>query len=216
MIDGAYFTTHILYEIAKQAYHRVSSQVENKSHNDALVAVLFSTATLESYMSQAVFFAQMWSNRHPKIKVFAQFMGELESRDAGSSLKTKYYMAHWIICGTPLDRGKLTYQDFDLLVDMRNALMHLKPDKYNSQKIRKILSRLKNRKLIPDNLVPNYNPNIPEQRTVWVHYVSTATIAKWACNTAAEMIQEFWKNAPEEEIRQFFRIDANAGGYVPL
>jgi hypothetical protein len=216
MNNMTYFATGELYETAKQAYHRVSSQSENTPHNDALVAVLFSAATLESFMSQAVFVAETWSHLNPKIEVFAQFIGELEGRETGSSLKTKYYMAHWIICGTPFDRGRSPYQDFDLLVDLRNALIHLKPDKLGSEKTRKLLARLKSSNLIPDGLVPNYDPSIPEQRTVWVHYVSTATVAKWACNTAAAMIEGLWRNAPEEEIRQFFYMHANAAHYVPL
>lgn len=216
MINYTCFATHQLYEIAKQAYQRVSSESENKPHNDALVAILFSAATLESFMSQAVFTAETWSHLYPKIKVFAQFIGELEGREAGSSLKTKYYMAHWIICGIPFDRGKSPYQDFNLLVDLRNMLTHLKPDKLGTEKTRKLLSRLKSSNLIPDSLVPNYDPNSPEQRAVWVHYVSTAKVAKWACNTAAAMIQEFWKNAPEKEIQQFFQIKVGAKGYKPL
>jgi hypothetical protein len=125
-------------------------------------------------------------------------------------------MAHWIICGTPFDRGKSPYQDFDLLVDLRNALTHFKPDKVGSEKTRKLLARLKSSNLIPDSLLPNYDPNTPEQRAVWVHYLSTAKVAKWACNTAAAMIAEFWKNSPEEEVRQFFYVNANAAHYVPL
>jgi len=125
-------------------------------------------------------------------------------------------MAHWIICGVPFDQGKRPYQDFDFLIDLRNALTHLKPDKLDSEKTRKLLSRLKSSNLIPDSLVPSYDPNIPEQRAVWVHYISTAKVAKWACNTTASMIQEFWKNAPEKEIREFFQIKVGAKGYKPL
>jgi hypothetical protein len=72
MINSTLFATYRLFDIAKEAYHRASSQAENRSHNDALVAVLFSTATLESYMSQAVFMAETWSHLYPKIEVFAQ------------------------------------------------------------------------------------------------------------------------------------------------
>ena len=216
MVNVTCFATHQLFEIAKQAYQRVSSESEVKPHNDVLVAILFSAATLESFMSDAVFMAKTWSHLHPKIEVFAQFIGELESREVGSSLKIKYYMAHWIICGIPFDRGKKPYQDFDFLVDLRNALIHLKPDELASEKTGKLLSRLKSSNLISDSLVPIYDPNIPEQRAVWVHYVSTAKVAKWACNTAASMIQEFWKNAPENDVQRFFQIQVCARSYKSL
>jgi len=217
MVNWTFFTTHELYEVAKQAYYRASSkEAKDSPGNDALVAIVFSAATLESFMSQAVFMAEEWSHLHPKIETFAQFMGELEGREAASSLKTKYYLAHWIICGTPFERGKSPFQDFDLLIDLRNALIHLKPDKQTSEKTQKLLHCLKSKNLIPDRLFPNYDANAPERRSVWVRYISTDVVAKWACNTAAAMIEEFWKNAPEEEIRQFFSIHANAAHYIPI
>ncbi len=206
------FGTHILYDVAIQAYHRAASQPENKSSKDTLVAVLFSAATLESYMSQAVFCAEGY-RLLPKLEVFAKFIGELDSREAGSSVKSKYYMAHWIICGTPFDRGKTPYQDFDLLVDLCNALTHFKPDKLGLEKTRRLLARLKSSNLIPSDLLPKWDPNTPEDRTLWVHYASTARVAEWACSTTAAMIGGFWRNAPEEEVRQFFYINANAAAY---
>jgi hypothetical protein len=215
MINWTGFATGNLYEIAKQAHDRVSLQPANIPHNDALVAVLFSAATLESFMSQAVFMAETWSHLHPKIAAFASFIGELDTK-VGASLKTKYNMARWIICGAPFDQGKLPYQDFDLLVDLRNAITHLKPDKLSSDKTRKLLSCLKNRNLMPDYLVSDYDPAISEQRAIWVHYVSTAKVAKWACNTAAEMIQAFWRDASEDTVKDIFRIHANASHYLPI
>jgi len=208
MQNMTYFSTGTLFDIAKEAYKRSRENASNNISNDALVAIVFATSTLEAFMSQAVSTMKLLTHLHPKFELFANLIGELDSKEIGASLKIKYNMAHWVVCDKPFDRGSEPYQSFDLLVNLRNMLIHLKPDKMASEKIDKLLRQLKAKKLIS-----GYNPM---QRMTWVFFVSTPIVAKWACNTTAKMIQEFWKHTPDEKVKQFFRIHANALHYRPI
>jgi hypothetical protein len=208
MQNMTYYSTGRLFSIAKEAYKRSEENAINNISDDALVAIIFATSTLEAFMSQTVSTMKSWAHLHSKFELFANLIGELDSKEAGASLKIKYNMAHWIICDKPFDRSSEPYQSFDLLVNLRNMLIHLKPDKMASKKIDKLLRQLKAKKLISD-----YDPM---QRMTWVFFVSTPIVAKWACDTTAKMIQEFWKHTPDEKVKQFFRTHANASHYRPL
>lgn len=206
-----YFSTTTLFDIAKEAYLRsISSKHENQLCNDALVAIVFATSTLEAWISQTIFIAKKWTKKPPKIiEVFANLLGEFDSKETSASLKTKYFMSHWVICGKRLDRGAEPYQSFDLLVDIRNSLIHLKPDKVSIDKIPKLLPPLKSKGLISD-----FDPKA--LRKCWVHYISNPHIAKWACNTAASMIQQFVKWPSEDQVKHFFKFGANALHFKPV
>ena len=204
-----YFSTTTLFDIAKEAYRRsISSKHENQLCNDALVAIVFATSTLEAWISQTIFIAKKWTKMPPKIiEDFANLLGgELDS----ASLKTKYLMSHWVICGKRFERDAEPYHNFKLLVDIRNSLIHLKPDKVGTERIQKTLSQLKSKELISD-----FDPNAL-RRMSWVLYISNPRIAKWACNTAASMIQQFVKWPSEEQVKQFFKFAAYALYFKPV
>jgi len=209
--NWTYFGTHILFDIAKEACQRSTrGKPERAPNHDALVAIVFAASTLEAWMSQAISSARRFTQAHPKVEFFAELLGQLDSRDFASSLKTKYYIAHWIVAGKKPDKGTEPYQSFNLLVDLRNALVHFKPDKPNpKKKIDKILVQLRNKGLLSGSL-----PSDP--RTLWVFYVSNPLVATWACNSAAAMIQHFEKCTSEERLRVFFRTTANTGHYNPF
>jgi len=204
-----YFSTTTLFDIAKEAYRRsISSKHENQLCNDALVAIVFATSTLEAWISQTIFIAKKWTKKPPKIiEAFATLLGELDSNKTSASLKI--FMSHWVICGKRLDRGAEPYQSFDLLVDIRNSLIHLKPDKVGTEHIHKLLLQLKSKGLISD-----FDPKA--LRMCWVLHISNPHIAKWACNTAASMIQQFVKWPSEEQVKQFFELGANALYFKPV
>jgi hypothetical protein len=163
-------------------------------------------------MSQVVIEAKFFEKMSPKINMFADFLKELD--DAHVSLKDKYFMAYWILCDKKLNRGAKLYQDFSLLIDIRNALVHLKPDKVSvKNKIDKILKSLDNRKLLSKAFIPAYKSG---KRAHWVFYISNSNVAEWACNTAASMIQGFWKETQDDKAKQFFETIASVRSFQPL
>jgi hypothetical protein len=213
MQNMAYFHTGQIFSIAKKAYNKSISQTQqNKPSDDALVAIVFAVLTLEAVMSQVIHMAKSFANMSPKIGMFADFLNQLD--DARTNLKYKYFLAHWLLCDKKLSRGAKLYQDFSLLIDIRNALVHLKPDKVSVEsKIDNLLKKLNDRKLLSDGFIPCYNSG---RRAIWVFYISNSNVAKWACNTAVSMIEGFWKETPDDKVKQFFETIAGVRSFKPL
>jgi hypothetical protein len=202
MISWTFFYTGQIYNIAMESYKKSIPQTQqNKPCDDALVAIIFSVLTLESAMSQMIDMAKSFRKMSPKIDMFADFLDALE--DARINLKDKYFFAHWLLCGKKPDRGTKLYQDFSLLIDIRNALVHLKPDKiFIETKVDKILKELNKRRLLSKGFLP---PHKSGKRTIWVPYISNSNVAKWACNTAVSMLEEFRKEPSDKKVKQFFK-----------
>jgi hypothetical protein len=201
MINWIYFHAGQIFDIAKKAYNKSISQTQqNKPTDDALVAIIFAVSTLEAVLSEVIYMAKSFAKMSPKIDMFADFLNKLD--DAHASLKDKYFLAHWLLCDKKLNRGAKLYQDFSLLIDIRNALVHLKPDKVSVNKqIDNLLKELKNRHLLSEGFPPRYKSG---ERAIWVFYISNSNVAKWACNTAVSMIGGFWKETPDDEVKRFF------------
>ena len=72
-------------------------------------------------------YAQIMSPAPPEAATFAQIMGDAEEDHA--SIDFKLRLAHWIVTGRPMDKGSKPYQDFALLMRLRNDLVHTKPNK---------------------------------------------------------------------------------------
>jgi hypothetical protein len=162
--------------------------------------------------AQVIDMAKSFAEMSSKIDMFADFLNELD--DAHTSLKDKYFLAHWLLCDKKLSRGTNLYQDFSLLIDIRNALVHLKPDKVSvKNKIDNILKRLDDRNLLSKGLIPPYKS---DKRTTWVFYISNSNAAKWACNTAVSMIEGFWKETPDDRVKQFFETIVGIHSFRPL
>lgn len=213
MINGTYFHAGQIFDIAKKAYEKSVSQTkQNKPSDDALVAIIFAVLTLEAVMSQVIHMAKSFAKMSPQIDMFADFFNEFD--DARTSLKDKYFLAHWFLCDKKLNRGTKLYQDFSLLIDIRNALVHLKPDKVSvKNKIDNLLKGLNNRNLLSEGFLPRYKSG---ERATWVFYISNSNVAKWACNTAVSMIEGFWKETPDDKVRQFFETIAGIRSFQPL
>ncbi len=213
MQNMAYFHTGQIFSIAKEAYNKSISQTQqNKPSDDALVAIVFAVLTLEAVMSQVIHMAKSFAKMSPKIDMFADFLNQLDS--ARTNLKDKYFLAHWLLCDKKLSRGAKLYQDFSLLIDIRNALVHLKPDKVSvKNKIDNLLKRLDDRNLLSEGFLPRYKSG---ERAIWVFYISNSNVAKWACNTAVSMIEGFWKETPDDKVKQFFETIAGIRSFQPL
>jgi hypothetical protein len=205
-----YYATHEIYKIANEAYLRiVEGEDPKKFHQDTIVVLIFSVITLESFISELLNFASKFHKMHPRIEVFAEFFKELDSRESSGSLKTKYYMAKWLLTGTTFKRGEAPFQDFSMLVDIRNAITHLKPDELGGKKIETLLSRLKEKGLIDE-----YEHELPiivaggvekrKARGLWLRNLYDLRVAKWACNTVPNIIQGIIEDAPDEEVRRFY------------
>jgi len=174
-------------------YRRTENAASDKTggQNDALVAILFSAATLEAFIAELALHAEgvaVLAGAPPYIRDLANVINEAE--DSRGSVRLKYLLVKSILPGDSYDKGSNPFQDFDLLFLLRDNITHMKPERI-TEDCHKVIKRLAGLNLCADE-----EPNI---KSSWVHQVTTRAVARWACNVVAEMIKSIRDCFPAEE-----------------
>jgi hypothetical protein len=174
-----------------------------QTHDKAVVSLICSCASLEAFVNELPGIAEgvlAAGTRHNKIVVFAALMNELEESQA--SLRAKLILAKWILSGTPLEKGMSPYQDVSALIDIRNALMHIKgsdvlkfKDDQPVFKEPRWFKFLRDKKLIA--AIPiNYEDATGSS---WTEHIRNLPCAKWACHTVALTVRQIMSGLPIDE-----------------
>ena len=111
----------------------------------------------------------------------AEILQEIE--DSRGSLTLKYLMASQILSGKPFEKGRNPYQDFALLISLRNDILHLKPRASSSagiSTIPKYIIGLQQR-----GLAMASSANMPIS---WFDSLHTREMAEWSVASAREII----------------------------
>jgi hypothetical protein len=191
-MNGGYFlNSGILFSVAVSAHDRLKSAPADKigGQNDALVAILFSAATLEAFVMELALMAESDSALfgHKPLQSVAAVLDETEN--SRGSIRLKFLLAKVILGGETYDKGAQPYQDFDTLFAMRDAIIHMKPEKITGEP-HKILQRLRAKDLCEDA-----EPGVTAS---WLGQISTRAVARWACNVVVEMVESLKACLPAE------------------
>src|ERR1700687_4046972 len=122
-----------LFGIAVEAAREIKTAPRTGGQRSALISVVFSAIALESFLNEVTEHARQLSEHqptvegHPEIVLFAQVIGDAE--EAHARLESKLTLANWILSGRSVNRGSQPYQDFALLMSLRNDLVHTKTNK---------------------------------------------------------------------------------------
>lgn len=212
-MGGLAHQAEFLFPLAKEACGRTAtaaSETEPGQMN-ALAAVVLAAATLEAFINDAVTLAKFLCPRSdntpepPKIQNFVAVLEEVE--ECRGSVELKYMCAKTVLSGQPYDRGTNPYQDFSLLMKLRNSLMHLKhlydTDYEFTDEGGIEVKEPPVVKKLPQNLLPDPNVKIAS----WVGKIATRAVARWACNTTVSMITSFVDALPESKLKQLLGWD---------
>ncbi|MFH5803928.1 hypothetical protein [Alienimonas sp. DA493] len=188
-------------EAAVRSTAECGNNESTRSH-DPIVAVVFAAAATEAFMCELAAFAEFnprnaatLSPQESTIHQFRDIYNELES--SKGSLVAKYSLALGMFTGQPAKKGTSPFQDFALLVDLRNSLIHSKLSRIEIDKactatmqFPKIISKLAR----TGTLAP-----IPPENTLtsWVQLVSTPAAAVWAVRSAGDIIKEVITSVPK-------------------
>ena len=200
--------------MAKLSRERAKQSSRDQPHQpaDALIAIVLSVTTAECFINELAELVrldyegisrQFLSNE--KLEFLEKF--DLEEKGRGRILK-KYCVAALALSGDELIKDKNPYQDFKLLVDVRNCIIHLRP-----------LQRL-----VPDVGFPQPEPILrlaklgltfkPKWRDYsWVDAISTVEMAEWSCETARNMIVDIHNRLPHGKDSISYSILAD--GHLP-
>jgi hypothetical protein len=184
----------VLFQVARAAYDRMSSAASDRAgkQNDALVALLFSAATLESLIMEFALVAEIVGEE--PMKGAAAIITEAEK--AHGSAQLKFLLAKLALTGETYAKGAPPYQDFALLFDIRNAIVHLKPEEWSPDP-HKLVAGLRSKKLCEESPPPH-------KAHGWIAQISTRAVARWGCNVAVSMADSLYASLPQDDRRLMF------------
>lgn len=130
----------ILFSLAVNSAKRITALRRTGGQPDALVSVVFAAASLEAFLKESAYLAELSLKRKareiklghhideepPIVPAFAQVM-----RDADESrvrIQAKFQLANLVLTGKVYDKGVAPFQNFSDLIEARNLLMHGESD----------------------------------------------------------------------------------------
>jgi hypothetical protein len=168
---------------AAELHGRGTTLANNTFSADALDAYILSVCMLDSFMSEAC---------------FTPMLGLLDKHGVSHDLverldvRKKYFDIPKLLWGRTYDRGAQPYQDFDLLVEIRNHFVHYRVGPFGTAA--KLRRRLASRHLLLDVPIAE----MARASLAWPTDALNFRSAVWAHNTACDMIRSFYELAGED------------------
>jgi len=192
----AFLSATHLFSIARAAVDQLKGVPEKENgHTEACVAVLFAASALEAFSNEVGFIARSQLQGNPEIRSIGDLFEELEP---STSVQSKFLLLRALLAKTPYDKGARPYQDFSLLIALRNELVHRKAEQYHVDEAdvplntNALLEKLRSK-----NITAEPRGTKPQ---VWGLFlaIETPAVARWALTTAATMIKETIAAAPAD------------------
>lgn len=174
-----YLNAGVLYGVAMTAYERTKSAPSDLEggQNDALVAILFSAATLEALIMELAVLAE--SHGSEPLRTAAATIRDVE--DSRGSVRQKYRLASFVLSSASYDEGAQPFQDFRTLFALRDAIIHMKPESVSGGKPQDLLNQLRGLGLCESTPSAGYRS--------WVTWITTRAVARWSCNVVPRMAE---------------------------
>jgi hypothetical protein len=191
-------------ELEESKEQPVSDGTIREHRSSVLASVLSSGTFLEACVNEL--FA---SARHDDLKVG----GELPADDRrkltstaelleGNRLLDRFQLALYVLGKTPLDQGAQPYQGAELLVSLRNTLVHYKP-RWSDETETKLAKRLESKRFSLNPFTGDGNPFFPDKCLSY-------GCAKWGWESALSFADRFFALvgvvAPYDGIRSDLQV----------
>jgi hypothetical protein len=193
-----YYESGVLFNVAVQSAASIQAPLRKGGQLPALVSLVFSVVAIEAFLNEAAEMATGFLDipSEPQgVALFVECMADAER----SSLESKLALANWTLAGKKLDRGTQPYQDFALLVRLRNDLVHFKANEAYGQSAtpeefhKALIQRFGSRNLLADDM----------ELGSWTYAIETKAVANWCCKTAACVVVDFVSKVPQGAYRTF-------------
>lgn len=192
------FDTGVFFKVACESALGIKAPPREGNQAPALISIVFSVVTLEAFLNEITEFASDDFLDIPEAVVaLGEFLVDAERSQA--SLESKFAVGNWILAGKRIDRGVQPYQDFFLLMRLRNDLVHFKAnDRFEEgvpqgQVHQNLINRFKGKNILAET-------SDVDSRS-WTQLVKTKAVAEWSCKTAGQMIVDFCNKIPPSDFR---------------
>jgi hypothetical protein len=195
------FDAGMLFNVACDHAQLIEASPREGNQKGALVSIVFSLLTLEAFLNELAEFAYDTDVSKPEaIDALADFLIDAERSNA--SLETKLAVGNWILTGARFKRGEQPFQDFALLVRLRNDLVHFKANARFENGVptgrmhANLLDKFRDKKILAENL--------KDDELSWSRLVQTKAVAEWSCKTVARMVTDLCNKIPPD-FRHYLR-----------
>ena len=194
----------ILFRSALELQRGVSTlnPASEQAQRECLASVVFAAMSAELAAEAEILSEPGW------VKALGEIIGASEASHA--PVESKYHLASLVLTGHVFDKGVQPFQDFRLLVDLRNLVVHTKPEEAIRQKqadgqwtwATKVMIRLAQRgaATAEDHILARFTPRT-ESATVHSNLlaeVSTHSVAELACRAAAGVVNAVLDAMPDD------------------
>jgi hypothetical protein len=199
-----------LFAVAKEACARAQASDTNlRSHvsHDPLVAIVFAAAAGEAFINEISCLADQRSMADPgfdpdprEVHDLISLLSAIEDSHVPTSLK--FLIAKLALTGQTYDRGASPYQDFAILMELRNSLVHLRSEGIEGEEIGSM--RVKYPRVADKLRAKNVLAQLEDEAGLasWLFVLSTAAAAMWACNAASSIVKDLVESIPESGVRR--------------
>jgi len=171
-----------------------------------ITAIVFAALSLEAFINELVQAAEIAGKRvelsdelPPTVAAVGKILPGVEQNRGQIELKLQ--LLSTLLSGQPYAKGDTVFQNFDILVSLRNALAHYKsldtvvydPSAgllYLETKNEGILKRLRGGSWISS-----------ESGNPFMAQIATLTVAQRSCNAASELVKSLVDKLPESEFK---------------
>ncbi len=170
---------------------------------DAQITIILSTLAVEAFLNELGNVNSFVPKEElsTSLNLSASVLDELEKNNA--QIRLKLMVSYYALTGKLIDKGAQPYQDFDLLVDIRNALVHPKPIRLSQRAVEdngqhKFVKQLISRKVIDP-------PNEGLTKS-WRTYILQPSVARWSYSVATSIIVDLIDQIPSKLEKGLFGI----------
>ena len=160
--------------------------------DDALLSIVMAAASTEAFVNEFSEYAPLVCGELlseailAPLAACADVLREME--ESRAPVTSKYLIASLALVGRSFDKGAAPFQDFKLLIDLRNAVMHVRPsfgeDTHTAQRITDTLAQR--------GLAIAGGPGALD----WFDRLMTPAVAAWAHDSAVAIIRGLLELVP--------------------
>jgi hypothetical protein len=190
-----------LFRLAKRA---ASEDFADK--DGPVISIMFCAVALEAFINESGALATMVPSENQAIvRGYASVMAELEERK--ESILLKYKLALLVLTGSTWEEQDLLFQEFKLLVALRNEITHLKGDRWevevdlddedddgrrrSASNYPKFIRSLHSKGIIA----------LPTSFSSWVTLANDPKVAAWACRVTKDITHRVLTSVPEGKFK---------------
>lgn len=201
-MPGFLSNNQVFFWIAREAYLR-----SKRKPTEALTCIVFSAFGLEAFINVlSEFMRQGFGGMEPsgKANLLGQALAQFD--DSRENLLARIQVTKVILSGNIYNKGAEPFQDVAMLLKVRNALVHPRPEKVHgsvnnkdlSTMYPKFISHLKNKGLVDD---------LNGGRTKsWYSLIETPKVAKWAYVISCSIIEDIIDSFPESPLKKMITM----------